>query len=569
MAFPPSSSWGPPGTQNPHFPALALRHPHRAWHNPLAMNNLIQQGLALRELLRERILVLDGAMGTMLQQANLTAADFGGAHLEGCNENLVLTRPDVVLSHSPEIFRSGRGHHRDELLRQHADRARGVSAWATAPAKSAAAPRNSRARRPTNSPLRPSRASSPAPWARPRKPSASRAASHSISSAELSRAGARAHRGRRGHAARRNLSGYAQHQSGRPRDSELCREIGQPIPIMISATIEPMGTMLAGQGSRSVLGFARSRRAAFSRPELRHRPGVHDRPHPHASIADEPLRLLLSQRRPAERGRPVPRNADDARRAARALRRSRLAQHRRRLLRHHRRSTSAPSRRWSKASAAHARWTQIIAPFTPASKSIEADESTRPLIVGERTNVIGSRQFKNLVAAEKWEEATEIARRQVKSGAHIVDVCLQSTDRDELKDIPPFYDQLIRKIKAPMMIDTTDARAIELALTYCQGKSIINSINLEDGEEKFERVCPLARAYGAASSSAASTRIPCRRRPSRASANSKSPSARMQLLTGKYGIPRKTSFSIRSCSPAPPATRTTSAARSKPSKAFA
>src|SRR5579884_578388 len=48
------------------------------------------------------------------------------------------------------------------------------------------------------------------------------------------------------------------------------------------------------------------------------------------------------------------------------------------------------------------------------------------------------------------------------------------------------------------MIDTTDPRAIELALTYCQGKSIINSINLEDGEEKFERICPLAKAYGAA-----------------------------------------------------------------------
>src|SRR5213593_1238217 len=131
-------------------------------------------------------------------------------------------------------------------------------------------------------------------------------------------------------------------------------------------------------------------------------------------------------------------------------------------------------------------------------ESIEAEESTRPLLVGERTNVIGSRLFKNLVAEEKWEEATEIARRQVKTGAHLVDVCLQSTDRDELKDIPPFYDRLIRKIKAPFLIDTTDPRAIELALTYCQGKSIINSINLEDGEEKFDRTCPMARKYGAA-----------------------------------------------------------------------
>jgi 5-methyltetrahydrofolate--homocysteine methyltransferase len=129
---------------------------------------------------------------------------------------------------------------------------------------------------------------------------------------------------------------------------------------------------------------------------------------------------------------------------------------------------------------------------------VEAEESNRPLIVGERTNVIGSRLFKNLVAEEKWEEATEIARWQIRNGAHVVDVCLQSSDRDEMQDIPPFYEKLIRKIKAPIMIDTTDPKGVELALTYCQGKSIINSINLEDGEEKFELLCPIAKAYGAA-----------------------------------------------------------------------
>ncbi|HMC62226.1 MAG TPA: dihydropteroate synthase, partial [Candidatus Solibacter sp.] len=66
------------------------------------------------------------------------------------------------------------------------------------------------------------------------------------------------------------------------------------------------------------------------------------------------------------------------------------------------------------------------------------------------------------------------------------------------QDIPAFYELLVRKIKAPVMIDTTDPKAVELALTYCQGKSIVNSINLEDGEEKFERMCPIARRYGAA-----------------------------------------------------------------------
>src|SRR5439155_1270607 len=131
-------------------------------------------------------------------------------------------------------------------------------------------------------------------------------------------------------------------------------------------------------------------------------------------------------------------------------------------------------------------------------ETIEAEESTRPLLVGERTNVIGSRLFKNLVAEEKWEEASEIARRQVRGGAHIVDVCLQSTERDEKKDIEPFYEKLIRKVKAPVMVDTTDPSAVALALTYCQGKAIINSINLEDGEEKFEKVVPIAHDYGAA-----------------------------------------------------------------------
>ena len=129
---------------------------------------------------------------------------------------------------------------------------------------------------------------------------------------------------------------------------------------------------------------------------------------------------------------------------------------------------------------------------------IEAEDSNRPLIVGERTNVIGSRLFKEMVAEEKWEEASEIARWQVKNGAHIVDVCLQSSDREELKDIDPFYSKLMPKIKAPVMIDTTDPAAVERALTWCQGKSIINSINLEDGEEKFELMCPIARRYGAA-----------------------------------------------------------------------
>jgi len=129
---------------------------------------------------------------------------------------------------------------------------------------------------------------------------------------------------------------------------------------------------------------------------------------------------------------------------------------------------------------------------------VEATDDNRPLIIGERTNEVGSRKFKRLITQEKFEEASEIARQQVKSGAQIIDVNLQNADRDELPDIDAFYELLGKKVRAPIMIDTTDPVALERSLTYCQGKSIINSINLEDGLEKFERVTPLARMYGAA-----------------------------------------------------------------------
>jgi 5-methyltetrahydrofolate--homocysteine methyltransferase len=168
---------------------------------------------------------------------------------------------------------------------------------------------------------------------------------------------------------------------------------------------------------------------------------------------------------------------------------------------------------------------------------IEAEESNRPLIVGERTNVIGSRLFKNLVAEEKWEEASEIARRQVKNGAHIVDVCLQSSDREEGRDIDPFYAKLIPKIKVPVMIDTTDAANVERSLKWCQGKALINSINLEDGEEKFERVCPVARSYGAAIIVGTIDEDPIQAQAFTRERKVAVARRSVDLLTHKYGIP--------------------------------
>ena len=118
--------------------------------------------------------------------------------------------------------------------------------------------------------------------------------------------------------------------------------------------------------------------------------------------------------------------------------------------------------------------------------------------MGERTNVLGSRRFRRLINEGKFEEAAEIGRRQARNGAHILDVCLQDPDRDEAADVAEFLDLVTKKVKTPIMVDSTDAAVIELSLKRLQGKAIINSVNLEDGEERFQAVVPLARRYGAA-----------------------------------------------------------------------
>ena len=111
---------------------------------------------------------------------------------------------------------------------------------------------------------------------------------------------------------------------------------------------------------------------------------------------------------------------------------------------------------------------------------------------------MGSRRFKRLISEGKFEEAAEIGRHQVRGGAHVLDVCLQDPDRDEIADVNRFLELLTRKIKVPLVIDSTNQEVIEEALKRTQGKSVINSINLEDGEERFHAVVPLARRYGAA-----------------------------------------------------------------------
>ncbi|MEX2599731.1 MAG: methionine synthase, partial [Dehalococcoidia bacterium] len=165
------------------------------------------------------------------------------------------------------------------------------------------------------------------------------------------------------------------------------------------------------------------------------------------------------------------------------------------------------------------------------------NEDNRPVIIGERTNVLGSRRFKRLIQEGKIEEAAEIGRQQVRSGAHVLDVCLQDPDRDEVTDMTSFLEMLIRKAKAPIMLDSTDSAVLEESLKRTPGKCIINSINLEDGEERFQKVVPLARRYGAALVVGCIDDDPDQAQAITRERKLEIAKRSYQLLTEKYGIP--------------------------------
>lgn len=120
------------------------------------------------------------------------------------------------------------------------------------------------------------------------------------------------------------------------------------------------------------------------------------------------------------------------------------------------------------------------------------------LIIGEKTNANGSRAFREMLAAENWDGLTELARELEMEGSHVLDVCTAYVGRDEARDMTTLLSRYNRHITVPIMIDSTEAHVIEAALKCLAGKPIVNSINFEDGETRTERVLGLCRKYGAA-----------------------------------------------------------------------
>ena len=453
-------------------------------------------GPKLTKAFESRILLMDGAMGTMIQARDLSAADFGGPSLEGCNEHLSLTRPDVIrdiheayLDAGADLISPNSFGCAPYVLAEYglAEHCHEITLAGARLARAAADGRST--------PERPRFVlGAMGPGTR------TITVTGGVTFAEVLDAYYRQARALIEGGVDALLLETCQDtlnvKAAAIGVKRAMAEAGCTLPLMVSGTIEPMGSMLAGQGvdalytSLEHLGLFSIGLNCATGPEFMtdHLRSLSEMAtcfvttYPNAGLPDErghyeetPESLALKMRRFVEEGWVNAIGGCCGTTPAHIAALARIA------------GGHAPRRPATSRAAA----VSGIEAFYPA-------DDNRPLLVGERTNVIGSRKFKDLIVADKFEEAAEVGRAQVKGGAQVVDVCLANPDRDELRDMDRFMAHVTRMVKVPLMIDSTDATVIESALKACQGKAIVNSINLEDGEERFEKVVPLLRMYGGA-----------------------------------------------------------------------
>ncbi len=493
----------------------------------------------LKSLLGQRILITDGAMGTQIQARGLGPEDFGGAEYEGCNEYLNITRPDVIedihreyLEAGADIIQTNTFGATALVLGEYdlAHEARRINREGAAIARRAADDAT------TGDPDKP-RFVYGAMGPTTRTISVTGGLTFDELAADYHQQAAGLIEGGADVLVLETGQDTINIKAGLEGIDRARAELNADVPMAVQGTVEPMGTLLAGQDAEALytslahrdllwVGFNCATGPEFMTDHIRTLHGLSQfgiACVPNAGLPDEdgnynetPEMLAATLERFASNGwlnvtgGCCGTGPDHIRQLVEAM-----AEKKPRV--------TEPT----------------LETRVSGIEAVVVNEDTRPTVVGERTNVLGSRRFKRLIAGERFEEAAEIGRRQVRNGAHVLDVCLQDPDRDETADVIKFLDQLNRRVKAPIMIDSTDAAVIEESLKRLQGKSIINSINLEDGEERFQRVVPLARRYGAA------LVVGCiDDDPNQAQAITRERKLEIarrshQLLTEKYGVPEE------------------------------
>jgi 5-methyltetrahydrofolate--homocysteine methyltransferase len=452
----------------------------------------------LKELLAERILVLDGAFGTFVLGENLSAADYGGARYEGCNENVVRTRPELIrrmhdgfLEVGADIIETASFQASPIVLAEYGleQDTHELNRIAATLAREEAA-KFSTADRPRFV------AGSMGPTTKSISVTGGVTFDQMRDGYQLQAEGLI--EGGADILILETVNDTLNCKAGLVGIEAAITKLGVAPAVAVSGTIETMGTLLSGQDLEAFytslahrdllwMGLNCATGPDFMTDHLRTLSGISKffvACVPNAGLPDEEGHYNET---PAMLAGKIARFAENGWVNLVGGCCGTTPEHIRLLVQ------AVAGKRPRERS-------NVRRSVVSGIETLVIDNDTRPVIVGERTNVLGSRKFKRLIAEGKFEEASEIGRAQVRRGAHIIDVNLQDPDREEIADVTRFLEIEVKKVKVPLMIDSTDSRVVEEALKRTPGKSLINSINLEDGEEsdRFQSVVRLARQFGAA-----------------------------------------------------------------------
>ena len=449
------------------------------------------------------VVVFDGAFGTFIQDLDLTADDFGGVELEGCNEILCATRPDVITSMHEAFFDVG------------VDAIETASFGSFAPvlAEYDIADRTfelneAAARIATEVARRYEAADGRARYvAGSMGPGTKLPSLGHIGFVELRDAYADQARGL--------LAGgidlfvvetcmdLLQVKAAMIGCRTAMRERGVRLPIQVQVTMETTGRMLVG----SEIGAALTTIGAMKPDVL----GINCATGP--AEMQEHLRYL-SQHSPLPisvlPNAGLPSIVDG--RTHYDLTPEQLAEF-------HRRHVAELGVRvvggCCGTTPEHLRQVvEAVRSLEPASRQPEVEASVSSiyspvpirqdlsfLIIGERTNANGSKAFRDAMLAGDWDMCLKIGNEQVREGAHVLDVCVDYVGRDGAVDMDEIVKRFATQVSVPLVLDSTETNVVEAGLQHIGGRPILNSANLEDGElpdSRFDRVMSLAREYGAA-----------------------------------------------------------------------
>ena len=444
------------------------------------------------------VLVFDGAMGTSLQSQNLTAEDFGGAEYEGCNEYLVHTKPSAVakvheafLAVGADVIETDTFGGTSIVLAEYdlADQAYYLNKTAAELAK-ACANKYSTPEKPRFV------AGSMGPGTK--LPTLGHIDFDTLKNAYVEQVEG-LYDGGADLLLVETCQDVLQIKAALNAIEEVFQKKGQRLPLMVSVTMETMGTMLVGTEINAVVSILQPYKIDILGLNCATGP---DLMKPHIKYLSENSPFIVS----CIPNAGLPENVGGQAHYRLTPVELKMA------LMHFIEDLGVQiiggccGTRPDHIQAL-AELSQGLTPksrhyhYEPSAASIY---STQPyiqdnsfLIVGEKLNASGSKKCRELLNDEDWDSLVSMAKAQVKEGAHILDLNVDYVGRDGVRDMHQLASRLVNNVTLPLMLDSTEWEKMEAGLKVAGGKCILNSTNYEDGEPRFYQVLDLAKKYGA------------------------------------------------------------------------